>query len=51
MAELIIAKHRSGPTGTVRLVFRGQFTKFRQRRPWCADRQHEESELAAYEDA
>jgi replicative DNA helicase len=27
-AELIIAKHRSGPTGMARLVFRGQYTKF-----------------------
>ena len=27
-AELIIAKHRAGPTGVARLVFRGQYTKF-----------------------
>ena len=27
-AELIVAKHRSGPTGVARLVFRGQYTKF-----------------------
>lgn len=28
MAELSIAKHRAGPTALVRLVFRGQYTKF-----------------------
>ncbi len=27
-AELIIAKHRSGPTGLARLVFRSQYAKF-----------------------
>jgi replicative DNA helicase len=27
-AEVIIAKHRSGPTGTVKLVFQGAYTKF-----------------------
>ena len=28
MAELIIAKHRAGPTGVVKLIYRGQYTKF-----------------------
>ncbi len=32
-AELIIAKHRNGPTGTVRLVFLGEMTKFCNRSP------------------
>ena len=28
IGEIIIAKHRNGPTGAVELVFMGQFTKF-----------------------
>jgi replicative DNA helicase len=28
IAEVIVAKHRSGPTGTVRLAFLGQYTRF-----------------------
>jgi len=27
-AELIIGKHRNGPTGTVRMTFLGQYTRF-----------------------
>ncbi len=29
IAEIIITKHRNGPTGTVKLIFNPQFTKFR----------------------
>ncbi|NJO85321.1 MAG: hypothetical protein HC818_00160 [Synechococcaceae cyanobacterium RM1_1_27] len=29
IAEIIIAKHRNGPTGTVKLLFENQFTQFR----------------------
>ncbi len=29
IAEVIIAKHRNGPTGTVRLLFENQYTQFR----------------------
>jgi replicative DNA helicase len=28
LAEVIVAKHRSGPTGTIKLVFLDQYTKF-----------------------
>ena len=29
IAELILAKHRNGPTGTVKLLFDSQFTQFK----------------------
>ena len=28
MAELILAKHRNGPTGTFKLAFHKQYTRF-----------------------
>ncbi|PIV33725.1 MAG: replicative DNA helicase, partial [Lysobacterales bacterium CG02_land_8_20_14_3_00_62_12] len=28
MAEIIISKQRNGPTGTIKLTFLGQYTKF-----------------------
>jgi replicative DNA helicase len=28
LAELIIAKQRNGPTGTIELLWRGEYTKF-----------------------
>jgi replicative DNA helicase len=32
-AEIIIGKHRSGPTGTVHLTFRGEYTRFENLSP------------------
>jgi replicative DNA helicase len=29
IAEIIITKHRNGPTGTIKLLFEPQFTRFR----------------------
>ena len=29
IAEIIITKHRNGPTGTVKLLFEPQYTRFR----------------------
>jgi replicative DNA helicase len=29
VAEVIISKHRNGPTGTVKLLFEPQYTQFR----------------------
>jgi replicative DNA helicase len=33
LAEVIIAKHRNGSTGAVKLVFQGEFTRFDNRYP------------------
>ena len=34
-AEVLVAKHRNGPIGTRRLVYRNQFTRFDRRGPRC----------------
>jgi replicative DNA helicase len=40
MAELILAKHRNGPTGTMKLAFHKQYTRFES----YSKREHEEAD-------
>ena len=37
IGEVIIAKHRNGPTGTVELVWKGEFTKFLNKENYMAE--------------
>jgi replicative DNA helicase len=48
IAEIIIAKHRNGPTGTIRLLFEPEFTQFKNLAMPASRVEKKQSDFSAY---